>query len=48
MKKSFKIAVITIIALAFITAGVTGLLTGCTEADRVNHDISKQSVYFNC
>lgn len=48
MKKSFKIAVITIIALAFITAGVTGLLTGCTEADRVNHDISKQSGYFNC
>ena len=48
MKKSFKVAVITIIALAFITAGVAGSLAGCTEADRVNHDISKQSGYFNC
>ena len=43
MKKCFKVAVITIIALAFITAGVAGSLAGCTEADRVNHDISKQS-----
>ena len=48
MKKSFKVAVITIIALAFITAGVAGSLSGCTEADSVNHDISKQSGYFNC
>ena len=48
MKKSLKVAVITIMALAFITAGITGLLAGCTEADRVNHDISKQSGYFNC
>lgn len=40
MKKVIVIALMTIVLL--------GILTGCSEADKVNANISKQAEYFNC
>lgn len=40
MKKRFAIVVLTMFLLA--------LLVGCTEADKVNANISKQAEYFGC
>ena len=40
MKKRFAIVVLTMLLLA--------LLVGCTEADKVNANISKQAEYFGC
>lgn len=34
-------------AIAAITLSAA-LLTGCSEADKVNHDLSKQANYFEC
>ena len=47
MKKYFKKCIAVILAIVLIG----GLLSGCsayTEADRVNHNLSKQSNYFDC
>lgn len=46
MKKYFKKCIAVILAIVLIG----GLLSGCsayTEADRVNHNLSKQSNYFD-
>lgn len=40
MKKRFAIVVLALLLLA--------LLVGCTEADKVNANISKQAEYFGC
>lgn len=40
MKKVFAIVVLALLLLA--------LLVGCTEADKVNANISKQAEYFGC
>lgn len=40
MKKRFAIVVLVLLLLA--------LLVGCTEADKVNANISKQAEYFGC
>ena len=40
MKKRFAIVVLAMLLLA--------LLVGCTEADKVNANISKQAEYFGC
>lgn len=37
-----------IISLILIIVILTISLVGCTEADRVNHNISKQAQYFEC
>lgn len=47
MKKYLKKYIAVILAIVLIG----GLLSGCstyTEADRVNHNLSKQSNYFDC
>ena len=37
-----------IIAITLMTIILLGILTGCSEADKVNANISKQAEYFNC
>lgn len=51
MKKHLKKCIAVILAIVFIGGLIVGLLSGCsacTEADRVNHNLSKQSNYFDC
>lgn len=51
MKKHFKKCIAVILAIVLIGGLIVGLLSGCsvyTEADRVNHNLSKQSNYFDC
>lgn len=43
MKKNIK----KILIVALCTCGI-GVLTACSEAERVNHNISKQADYFEC
>lgn len=43
MKKYFKMCIISIMIIAVIS-----VLTGCSEASKVNYNISKQADYFNC
>lgn len=49
MKKTriFASVILIIIALFMIAALAIGL-TSCSEADHVNHNISKQAEYFEC
>lgn len=37
-----------IIALIMVIATLTFCMASCTEADKVNHNISKQAQYFEC
>ena len=37
-----------VIAIALMTIMLLGILTGCSEADKVNANISKQDEYFGC
>lgn len=37
-----------VIVIALMTIMLLGILTGCSEADKVNANISKQAEYFNC
>lgn len=37
-----------IIAIALMTIMLLGILTGCSEADKVNSNISKKAEYFGC
>lgn len=43
MKKEFKI-----LFLAIASAVLICLVTGCSEAERVNYNMSKQADYFEC
>mgnify|MGYP000878939218 FL=1 len=47
MKTKKMRLIISIISLIII-GGLTLILPGCTEADRVNHNLSKQANYFDC
>ena len=42
------ISIITILLLIAMPIVAVFALTGCTEANRVNHNISKQAEYFEC
>ena len=47
MKKIIKVvSVILTMLIIVISVGVT--FTGCTEAERVNHNLNKQANYFDC
>lgn len=47
MKKIIKVvAVIFTMLIITVSAGIT--FTGCTEAERVNHNLNKQANYFDC
>ena len=37
-----------IIAMLLVLCCMMGILTGCSEADKVNYNISKQATYFEC
>ena len=37
-----------VITIALMTIMLLGILTGCSEADKVNANISKQAEYFGC
>ena len=37
-----------VIVIALMTIMLLGILTGCSEADKVNANISKQAEYFGC
>ena len=37
-----------VIVIALMTIMLLGIFTGCSEADKVNANISKQAEYFNC
>ncbi len=41
--KKFKICTLLALAVLLVT-----MLVGCSEADKVNYNISKQAGYFNC
>lgn len=43
MKKHFKIALLCMIFVLCVA-----LMTGCSEASKVNHNLSKEADYFNC
>lgn len=45
--KKFSMA-ITLIVLVVFGALVAALFTGCSEADKVNMNLSKDADYFNC
>lgn len=45
--KKFSMA-ITLIVLVIFGALVAALFTGCSEADKVNVNLSKDADYFNC
>lgn len=47
MKKIIKVVAV-IFTMLIITVSVGITFTGCTEADRVNQNLSKQSNYFDC
>ncbi len=47
MKKIIKVVAV-IFTMLIITVSVGITFTGCTEAERVNHNLSKQSNYFDC
>lgn len=47
MKTKKMRLIISIISLIIIGV-LTLILPGCTEADRVNHNLSKQANYFDC
>jgi hypothetical protein len=47
MKTKKMKLIISIVSLIIIGA-LTLILPGCTEADRVNHNLSKQANYFDC
>lgn len=44
MKKHFRKCIAVILAIVLIG----GLLSGCTEAERVNHNLNRQANYFDC
>lgn len=46
--KTKKIRLIISIVSLIIIGALTLILPGCTEADRVNHNLSKQANYFDC
>lgn len=47
MKKIIKVvAVIFTVLIIVASVGIT--FTGCTEAERVNHNLNKQANYFDC
>lgn len=47
MKKIIKVvAVILTMLIIVVSVGVT--FTGCTEAERVNHNLNRQANYFDC
>ena len=50
MKKIIKIIkiVAVIFTMLIITVSVGSTFTGCTEAERVNHNLNKQANYFDC
>ena len=51
MKKNLKRCIAVILVVLLIIGLIDGALSGCsayTEADRVNHNLSKQSNYFDC
>ena len=43
MKKYFKMGIISIMIIAMVS-----VLAGCSEASKVNYNMSKQADYFNC
>lgn len=47
MKTKKKVLITTIIML-FIVGILMFVLSACTEADRVNHNLTKQANYFDC
>ena len=47
MKTKKMRLIISIVSLIIIGA-LTLILPGCTEADRVNHNLTKQANYFDC
>lgn len=47
MKKIIKVVAV-IFTMLIITVSVGITFTGCTEAERVNHNLSKQANYFDC
>ena len=46
--KTKKMRLIISIVPLIIIGALTLILPGCTEADRVNHNLSKQANYFDC
>lgn len=51
MKKNLKRCIAVILVVLLVIGLIAGALSGCsayTEADRVNHNLSKQSNYFDC
>lgn len=46
--KDKKMKLITSIVSLIIIGALVLMLPGCTEADRVNHNLSKQANYFDC
>lgn len=46
--KTKKRVLITTIIMLFIVGISMFVLSACTEADRVNHNLSKQANYFDC
>ena len=47
MKKIIKVVAV-IFTMLIITVSVGITFTGCTEAERVNHNLNKQANYFDC
>lgn len=47
MKKIIKVVAV-ILSMLIIVASVGITFTGCTEAERVNHNLNKQANYFDC
>ena len=45
---SIGIGINSVIKVSGMTAVVLALLVGCSEADKVNHNMSKQADYFEC
>ena len=51
MKKNLKRCIAVILVVLLVIGLIAGLLSGCsayTEAERVNHNLSKQANYFDC
>ena len=46
MRKAKATTVVSLIAAALLALLITATLTGCSEADKVNANISKQADYF--
>ena len=47
MKKIIKVVAV-IFTMLIITVSVGITFTGCTEAERVNHNLNKQANFFDC